>query len=61
MALTYLDCLEVCEEACPNIPGVKHIHWGLEDPAKTNDINVFRSVRDIIKQKVKDFLYELET
>jgi Protein-tyrosine-phosphatase len=49
------------EEACPNIPGVKHLHWGLEDPAKTNDINVFRNVRDIIKQKVKDFLYELET
>ncbi|MGC8677971.1 MAG: arsenate reductase ArsC [Hydrogenobaculum sp.] len=49
------------EEACPNIPNVKHLHWGIKDPAKTNDINIFREVRDIIKERIKGLLYEIES
>ncbi|MGC9286889.1 MAG: arsenate reductase ArsC [Hydrogenobaculum sp.] len=49
------------EEACPNIPNVKHLHWGIKDPAKTNDVNIFREVRDIIKERIKGLLYEIES
>lgn len=49
------------EESCPNIPNVKHLHWGIKDPTKTNDVNIFRGVRDIIKERIKGLLFEIES
>lgn len=46
-------------ESCPNIPGLKHIHFGVEDPAKSNDINVFRKVRDELKSFTKRLIDEI--
>ncbi len=45
-------------ESCPNIPGLKTIHFGVEDPAKSNDIKIFRKVRDEIKFFVKRLIDE---
>jgi arsenate reductase (thioredoxin) len=52
-------------ESCPWIPpGIRKIHWPLEDPAKATGtaeeiMNEFRRVRDEIERKVKDFTYEI--
>lgn len=46
------------EETCPvTPPNIKRLHWGLPDPAKATGseeeiLNVFRKVRDEIKEKV---------
>lgn len=46
------------EETCPMTPQhIKRLHWGLPDPAKATGseeeiLNVFRMVRDEIKDKV---------
>jgi arsenate reductase len=55
----------VCDNAkqtCPSFPG-KHerIHWDLEDPAEAygteeEKATVFRGTRDLIREKVKEFL-----
>ena len=48
----------LCKDAadkCPIIPkGVKHEHWGFEDPAG-KDWNTFQRVRDEIGEKIKSF------
>jgi arsenate reductase len=48
------------KESCPFIPGARHIHWDLEDPAPATqdvgDIEVFRRVRDQIKSLVSELL-----
>ncbi|KRK64811.1 protein-tyrosine-phosphatase [Companilactobacillus tucceti DSM 20183] len=47
-------------DRCPVIPkNVKHLHWGLMDPAKAEGsedeiLDVFRKVRDEIEIKVKE-------
>lgn len=47
-------------DRCPVIPkNVKHLHWGLTDPAKAEGsedeiLNEFRRVRDEIEIKVKE-------
>ena len=52
------------EEDCPTIPGPStRIYWNIEDPAayKGTDaekIAKFREVRDLIHEKVEDFLRE---
>ena len=54
--------ITLCGDAkdnCPNIDSnVKHIHWGIEDPAKflgSNDevLQKFIEIRDIIFKKIK--------
>jgi len=53
-------------EACPwTPPEIKRIHWSLKDPAKATGtekevMNEFRRVRDDIKNKVKDFIKEVQ-
>lgn len=42
-----------CGDVCPFVPAEKHIDWQIEDP-KGKGIDVFRRVRDTIKDKVKD-------
>lgn len=40
-------------DRCPvTPPSVTKLHWPLPDPAPSNDLDVFRSVRDQIKTKV---------
>ena len=47
-----------CGDACPWMPAKKFIDWEIPDP-KNMESNDFNSVRDLIKQKVKDLLSSL--
>lgn len=47
-----------CEEACPAILAKKIIEWQIPDP-KGKSIDVFREVRDLIEDKVRDLLKEI--
>ena len=58
-------CITVCDnakQACPVFPGkYRKIHWGLEDPAQfrgteEEKLDVFRKIRDKIKENVTGFL-----
>ncbi len=52
------------EEVCPLIVSrAKRLHWPLPDPAKkgeseTAQLERFRSTRDLLKQKISDFVAE---
>jgi len=48
-----------CEETCPAIPAKKIIEWEIPDP-KGKSIDVFREVRDLIENKVRTLLKEIE-
>jgi arsenate reductase (thioredoxin) len=48
-----------CEETCPAIPAKKIIEWEIPDP-KGKSIEFYREIRDIIKDKVKTFLEEID-
>ena len=48
-----------CEETCPAVPSRKIIAWEIPDP-KGKPIEVFRSVRDTIENKVRVLLKEAE-
>ena len=59
------DCVvTVCDrarEACPVFPGARTLHWSFEDPsAAMGDVQVekFREVRDLIKDRIRLFLEE---
>jgi arsenate reductase len=47
-----------CEETCPAIPAKKIIEWEIPDP-KGKSIDVFREVRDLIEDKVRNLLKEI--
>lgn len=58
-------CITVCDNAkqtCPVFPGkYQRIHWSLEDPAQARGteeekLNVFRKIRDKIKENIAVFL-----
>jgi len=54
------DAYETCPMTPPNI---KKLHWGLPDPAKATGseeeiLNVFRSVRDEIKNRIENLIEE---
>jgi arsenate reductase len=63
------DCvITVCDDAaesCPVFPGKGlRVHWGIEDPARAEgeeiqQLEVFRRVRDDLRQRIGDFLAEL--
>ncbi|MBI5203455.1 MAG: arsenate reductase ArsC [Nitrospirae bacterium] len=50
------------EESCPRTPpGIKRLHWPVEDPVGTigtedEIMNAFRKARDEIKEKVRGFI-----
>jgi arsenate reductase len=55
----------VCDNAdkeCPVFPGkIQRIHWSIADPFKKwsydeNDLNVFRTTREVLKEKISDLL-----
>jgi protein-tyrosine-phosphatase len=47
-----------CGDECPFIPGKKYVDWPLNDPAGQG-IEMVRSVRDEIEQRVKLLAAEL--
>ena len=53
-------------ESCPwTPPGIRRIHWSLQDPAKAEGIeeeilNEFRRIREEIKERVSDFVKEIK-
>jgi len=47
-----------CEETCPAVLAKKIIEWEIPDP-KGKSIDVFREVRDLIEEKVRDLLQEI--
>jgi len=55
----YVTLCEGASEQCPNIQGLKHIHFGVEDPAKSNDITPFKGAKDKIKKFIKELINEL--
>ena len=54
--------IAVCDRArqqCPVFPGAEAIHWGFDDPAEApadRQLQVFRQVRDQIRQRINLFL-----
>jgi protein-tyrosine-phosphatase len=48
-----------CEETCPAVPTKKVIDWQIPDP-KGELLDAFRNVRDMIEEKVRTLLKEIE-
>jgi arsenate reductase len=49
-----------CGDACPYVPGKRHLDWELEDP-KGQSIDTVRATRDEIARRVDRLLAELGT
>jgi protein-tyrosine-phosphatase len=47
-----------CEETCPAVLAKKIIEWEIPDP-KGKPIEVFREVRDILENRVKNLFEEI--
>lgn len=67
ISLSEMDLvITLCDSArdsCPSLPGIKREHWDLEDPAKApleKQIEVFRRVRGLIEEKVRNLLVGLK-
>jgi arsenate reductase len=48
-----------CEETCPAVLAKKIIEWNIPDP-KGKSIEVFKEVRNLIEEKVKALLEEID-
>jgi len=48
-----------CEETCPAVLARKIIEWEIPDP-KEKSIEFYRKIRDILENKVKAFLEEID-
>ncbi len=48
-----------CEVACPFLPGARHIRWEIPDP-KGKGMDEFRRVREMIREKVRELLADIE-
>ena len=48
-----------CEETCPAVLSKNILEWDIPDP-KGKSIDVFREVRDLIENKVRTLLKEIE-
>jgi len=59
-------CDETAAERCPVFPGPgKRLHWGFADPSalqgsQEERLAKVREIRDAIKQRVEDFLREIQ-
>jgi arsenate reductase (thioredoxin) len=45
-----------CGDACPWMPAKTFVDWQIPDPKEMNE-NDFRKVRDLIEEKVRDFIF----
>jgi arsenate reductase (thioredoxin) len=48
-----------CGDACPWMPAKKFVDWQIPDPREMNEED-FREVRNLVEQKVKELLRELQ-
>jgi protein-tyrosine-phosphatase len=48
-----------CEEVCPAVPSKKVVEWEVPDP-KGKSIEFYREIRDIIEDKVKVLLEDID-
>jgi arsenate reductase (thioredoxin) len=48
-----------CGDACPWMPAKKFVDWQIPDPQEMNEED-FREVRNLVEQKVKELLRELQ-
>lgn len=48
-----------CDDACPVIPGKRHIPWDLPDP-KGRPLEEVRAIRDDIEARVDELVRELD-
>jgi arsenate reductase (thioredoxin) len=48
-----------CGDACPWMPAKKFVDWQIPDPREMNEDD-FREVRNLVEQKVKELLRELQ-
>lgn len=48
-----------CGDACPWMPAKKFIDWQIPDPKEMNKAD-FRKIRNLIEEKIKDLLQELQ-
>jgi arsenate reductase len=48
-----------CGDACPWMPAKKFVDWQIPDPREMNEED-FRKVRNLVEQKVKELLRELQ-
>ena len=48
-----------CGDACPWMPAKQFIDWQIPDPKEMNESD-FRNLRELIKEKVKRLLQELQ-
>lgn len=58
MEMDYLVTMG-CEESCPAVLAKKIIEWEIPDP-KGKSIDVFREVRDLIENKVRNLFKEIK-
>lgn len=47
------------EEACPVVPGARSEHWPLRDPAGSQDLQVYRDLRDELRGRIEDLVARL--
>jgi len=43
------------DEICPVVPGVRHLHWPIADPAHRG-LDAFRAARDEIRGRIEELL-----
>jgi arsenate reductase len=58
MEMDYLITMG-CEETCPAVFAKKIIEWEIPDP-KGKSLDTFRNIRDMIKERVRALLKEIE-
>lgn len=47
------------EEACPVLPGIASEHWPLPDPAGTTDPELYRRLRETLRQRITTLVARL--
>ncbi len=47
------------EETCPNVPGVRSLHWPIPDP-RPGDLEQFRRIRDDLEQRIAGLIRDLK-
>ena len=58
IAMDYLITMG-CEETCPAVSTKKTVDWEIPDP-KGKSIEVFREIRDLIEDRVRSLLQEID-